>query len=328
MKKLFVTVQNHVDSQLSSFLESKKPSLLTSAIKDTIAFGGKRIRPTLLYVAYKGFGGKDDKLIWQIGAALELFHTSAIIHDDIIDNSKTRRGKPTVVEKHGLPTALLVGDLALSLANELFYNTLLTKFLSQQVSDQWYALQEEMMYGQFLDVSSNVFNLIKNNDFDKDRLEQKVMEVMEYKTARYSVERPLLLGAKLANASVKEHELLSHYGRKVGIVFQIQDDILGIFGDEKRTGKSANSDLEEGKLTLLMAKLLSVYSDRKELKTQVRNVEWVRDQLRKYRIDEECKKLASELIQEAKKSLSKTSLTKDSSRFLLSFAEYVLTRTA
>jgi len=182
-----------------------------------LAKSGKRLRPYFCYLGYIGFGGKDKKLIIKIGIALELLHLFALIHDDIMDKAKTRRGLDTIQnfilkktrDKHfSVSVALLAGDLVFSLATDL---------MPQNI--YWQKLKQELMVGQYLDIKTTI----------KKNLEEKeILKIMELKTASYTVLRPLQIGAYLAGAAKTEIEKLVDFALAAGVAFQIQDDIQGI----------------------------------------------------------------------------------------------------
>lgn len=211
--------------------------------------GGKRLRPALLYYSYKAFGGKSLHDIKNYALAIEILHSWALIHDDIMDNARIRRGKPTVIAYYerkyknknlGTSLAILCGDIALSWADELFYSSSIG---NERLSNIFSILKNEVIYGQLMDIG-------------KVATEKEIVTMVELKTARYTVEKPLRLGALLARADDSLCEILGSIGIKIGIAFQIQDDILGIFGNKILLGKSILSDLKEGKMNLLVIKTL------------------------------------------------------------------------
>lgn len=211
--------------------------------------GGKRLRPALLYASYKAFGGKSLRKVQNYALAIEILHSWALIHDDIMDNARIRRGKPTVIAYYerkykninlASALAILCGDMALSWADELFSSS---SSQDERLSRIFSTLKNEVIYGQIMDVG-------------KVSTEKEILTMIELKTARYTVEKPLLLGAILAHADESLSQVLGNIGVKIGIAFQIQDDILGVFGNKKTLGKSIISDLKEGKMNLLIVKTL------------------------------------------------------------------------
>jgi geranylgeranyl diphosphate synthase type I len=226
--------------------------------------GGKRIRPTFAWWGWRGAGGDPGSLdadpVLRAISALELVQASALVHDDLMDASLTRRGRPTVhvafAERHrvggwlgspqrfGASAAILLGDLALAWADDLFGAAGLTEPAYRRSRPVWAAMRTEMLGGQYLDVWSQATG---------DRTEDTAMRVNRFKTAAYTVERPLLLGAALADAPAPLAAAYQRFGTDLGIAFQLRDDELGVFGDPAITGKPAGDDIREGKRTVLMA---------------------------------------------------------------------------
>jgi len=317
MEDLVSKVRKNVDKKLASFLASKEQTDLMRSIQETISSGGKRIRPTLLYAAYTGGGGTDVPLIFSVGAAIELFHTFALIHDDILDNSSTRRGKPTIYKKAGLSSALLAGDLAILFANELFYSAINGMSEAQRVSHQWQLLQEEVIKGEYLDMSLTHSSSVT---------ESNIMEMMEYKTARYSFIRPLLIGSLLAGGSLQIQQSLADFGKNIGIAFQIQDDILGIFGNETITGKSVDSDILEGKMTLLMVRLIASKSPSLIDRDKLRDPRYVRNELKKREILKKCEEDVQYFLKKAIAAVEQSLLSESTQKFLLEFTQHIKSR--
>ena len=219
--------------------------------------GGKRLRPAFCFWGFVGAGGDPtNELVIDAGAALELLHAFALFHDDVMDGSLTRRGEPTTNAKfeasHGANklagesrrfgdgVAILVGDLAYVYSDQLMRNA------SPQAWTIWNELRIELNFGQYLDMLGSAMN---------ERRREKAERICRYKSGKYTIERPLHLGALLA-APTREDELipvLSTYGLPLGDAFQMRDDVLGAFGDIAITGKPVGDDLREGKPTPLMA---------------------------------------------------------------------------
>jgi geranylgeranyl diphosphate synthase type I len=217
--------------------------------------GGKRLRALFAYWGFTGAGGDPDSpLIIDVGAALELIHLAALIHDDVMDASSRRRGLPTLqvtfanlhrrlgwpgdADQFGLAAAIVLGDLALFHADLLLANA--PADAHRIVAD----LKLEMAMGQFLDLRATAA-------CEADA--ETALRIALYKTARYSVEQPLHLGACLAGRLGELAPELSLYGVPLGIAFQLADDLLGAFGDPDQTGKPVGDDARQGKPTLLHA---------------------------------------------------------------------------
>jgi geranylgeranyl diphosphate synthase type I len=224
------------------------------------ASGGKRLRACFCEQGWRAAGGGDDPRLVTAAAALEWLQASALVHDDIIDGSDVRRGQPSMHQhfaiQHrkagwlgssagfGVGAAILLGDLMLSWTDEMFRSCGLP---AQQVAaalPYLDACRTEVVAGQFLDVVAQAAG-------DSDL--ETAMRVVHFKSAKYTVERPLHLGAALAGAEPGLIAALSEFGLPIGEAFQLRDDVLGVFGDEVRTGKPAGDDLREGKRTVLLA---------------------------------------------------------------------------
>jgi len=226
--------------------------------------GGKRLRPSFLHWGFVGAGGAaDDARDVDAGAALELMHAFALFHDDVMDDAVSRRGTPTThtvfAETHaakgwagesrrfGEGVAILVGDLAFVMADQLMIDA------PRHAWAIWNELRTELNIGQLLDIVGSVRG---------DRRLDKAERICRYKSGKYTVERPLHLGAVLA-APQRADELLpalSAYGLPLGDAFQMRDDVMGAFGDEAVTGKPVGGDLREGKPTPLLARAVAAAS--------------------------------------------------------------------
>lgn len=322
-------------------IETIRPELLDffRVGAEFAAQGGKRVRPAFLFYGYKASGGKNDEAAIRSSISVELIHAGALVHDDIMDHSDLRRGRPTVHmvlgtqlgnSDTGNSMAILAGNTIFSLAGKA-----LSQFPdSARVVAARAVLDElclEVNYGQCLDVLGNQ----PGSPFERDW----IMKVMEYKTAGYTVEKPLLIGALLAGAKPEVLHALSEYGKRVGIVFQIQDDILGMFGDEQKVGKPVDSDLKEGKKTLLVfdtIEKLSKESKTGELKqflsilgnpklTQEDYV-WVQNLMVETGALDSSRDFASTLVREAKVVLENVGIDSEAREYLLGIADFMLQR--
>ena len=227
-------------------------------IRRLVLSGGKRLRPAFCHWGYVGAGGgSNDQIDIDAGAAFELMHAFALFHDDVMDDAATRRGQPTThavaAEEHaakgwagesrrfGEGVAILVGDLAFVYADRLMEGA------SPEAMRIWNELRIELNIGQYLDIIGSVQGIR-----DVDAAER----ICRYKSGKYTIERPLHLGAILA-APERSDELLpalSRYGLPLGDAFQMRDDVMGAFGDAAVTGKPVGGDLREGKPTPLLAR--------------------------------------------------------------------------
>ncbi len=224
--------------------------------------GGKRFRAAFCYWGFRAVSPDvpDEKALLRACAALELLHASALVHDDFMDASATRRGRPAThvsfdtahreagwtgsPSQYGAAAAILLGDLLLSWADELLRRCGFPLERVGAALDVFDLCRSEVIAGQFLDVSVQA-----RGRADVDT----AMTVLRYKSAKYSIERPLHVGAALAGGDDVVLEQLSAFGLPLGEAFQLRDDQLGVFGDPATTGKPAGDDLVEGKRTVLVA---------------------------------------------------------------------------
>lgn len=266
-----------VEKALADFLARQRIHLSTVdeevlPIADTVAAfvlgGGKRLRPAFAYWGYRGAGGTDSDELVATVAALELVQASALIHDDVIDGSDTRRGGPAVhrrfAARHrsrhwrgdpdgfGTAAAILLGDLCLVWSDELLHAGGLAPATLARARPVFDRMRTELTLGQYLDVLAQA---------TADTTVARAVKVARLKSASYTVERPLLLGAALADAAPAVVAGYSGYGMPLGEAFQLRDDVLGVFGDPARTGKPAGDDLREGKRTYLVAAAFEAADD-------------------------------------------------------------------
>ncbi|RKW71656.1 polyprenyl synthetase family protein [Galactobacter caseinivorans] len=259
-----------LDARLASFLEQQAEVVrqispdavpLVERIA-TLTAGGKRLRPLFAFWGSLAAGGRsDDPALPTLGAALELFQAAALIHDDLIDHSDTRRGGPSVhrrfealhresawdldAQDFGTSAAILAGDLALSMSEQLFAQALPTP----RARDLFDVMRTQVMAGQYLDVLEEQIGGSRT----PAEAVAAARTVVRFKSAKYSVENPVLLGAAQAGADEALLARLSEFALPLGEAFQLRDDELGVFGDPATTGKPAGDDLREGKRTLLIA---------------------------------------------------------------------------
>jgi geranylgeranyl diphosphate synthase type I len=225
------------------------------SLRQLVDAGGKRLRPAFCFWGFVGAGGApEDHRVIDAGAAFELLHAFALVHDDVMDGSDTRRGKVTAHidfgERHSVGTwrgearrfgegvAILIGDLS------HVYADLLLDGAHADVAPIWHELRLELNIGQYLDLLGTA---------RADRDPAVARRIARYKSGKYTIERPLHVGAALAGRFDELAEPLTAYGDPLGEAFQLRDDVLGAFGDERLTGKPVGQDLREGKPTPLLA---------------------------------------------------------------------------
>ncbi|MDL4771139.1 polyprenyl synthetase family protein [Actinomadura xylanilytica] len=261
-------VRKEINEALLAFVDRQRPGLLAISpdlsplvtALDELLSGGKRLRPLFCYWGWRGAGGGADPGIATAAASLELLQASALIHDDVMDSSDTRRGRPSVhrrfeamhrendwpgaAGRFGEGTAILLGDLCLAWSGEMFESSGLDADRLGAARTVYELMRTEVMCGQYLDMLEGTRG---------PGSVETALRVVEYKSAKYTIERPLHLGAALAGATPEVPVALSGYGLPLGIAFQLRDDVLGVFGDPAETGKPAGDDLREGKRTVLVA---------------------------------------------------------------------------
>ncbi|MGW5639418.1 polyprenyl synthetase family protein [Streptomyces sp. NPDC003832] len=229
--------------------------------------GGKRIRSQLVWWSLRACGGADESAAaaaLRIGAAIELLQSCALIHDDVMDGSALRRGRPALhtvirdsyagtaaperVGRFGDAAAVLAGDLALAWADDAVAETVLSPWTATVVRRMWSDMRTEMVAGQYLDMQGQISPV---------RSLPRALRAACLKSALYSVERPLALGAAVAGADAPTLRALCSAGRCVGMAFQLRDDLNDVFGDPRRNGKPLGGDIREGKPTYLVALALA-----------------------------------------------------------------------
>ena len=284
-----------VQSGIDAFLDDRHP-ILAEIAPDLAPFidysrdllkGGKRFRALFCYWGWQAVSGgttgfdpsafdgdgsertSDDLAAVVLAAsALEIFHAAALVHDDIMDNSDTRRGRPAAHKRFeklhsdgrwngsargfGQSSALLLGDLLLGWSDELFdsgIHRLPSQSARLDSRREFNLMRTEVTVGQYLDILEEQ----AWQSFPEAGQLSRAERVIVYKSAKYSIEAPLAIGAALGDGSAEQVRALRDFGLPLGIAFQLRDDILGVFGDPEMTGKPSGDDLREGKRTVLIA---------------------------------------------------------------------------
>lgn len=272
-------VQDAITAHLAHFLKTVSAesaeygpdaALFIDAAAHTLQ-GGKRLRARFCHSGWRAVarfadrGATESAALWDLCSALEIFQSAALVHDDLIDNSDTRRGRPAAHralesdhralewagdgEAFGRAAAILLGDLLVAWSDDLLEQSLFTHPNAHSVRLEYARMRRGVTTGQFLDIAEESAWRVNPDAEHADR----ALRVALLKSARYSIEQPLLLGALLAGADEAQQDALRAFGRPVGMAFQLRDDVLGVFGDESATGKPAGDDLREGKRTVLVA---------------------------------------------------------------------------
>lgn len=340
-------VADFVNARITKLLDEQRAQWnavderLSEAIDELarMASGGKRLRAAFCYYAWLGAGGQpeDHDRIVDVGAAFELLQTFALIHDDIMDAAATRRGQQTIhlrqgervvdeawrgePRRYGEGVALLVGDLSHVYADQLIGSS------STDARELWDELRIELNLGQYLDMRAAA-----SSEFDRPTAQR----VATFKSALYTIVRPLQLGAALAPGGRKPevHDRLDAFGRPVGQAFQLRDDLLGVLGDAKRVGKPVGDDLREGKSTELVAVAVD-RADRAQTKVLQRigqpdlsdgDIDAIIDVLRVTGAVEEIERRIDELVATAAREADNLPLNASVCETLLVLANYVAAR--
>lgn len=256
-------------AEITSHRERKVAKQVLKHIMEHNMRPAKRLRASFVYWGYKLLGGKKEKEILKTSMFIELIHTAALMHDDIMDQDDTRRGRPTSHEyyrkvyekkykggnaKHwGESMAIDAGDAAFYLGNEILSKSGFNDRLKIKALNRLFRGVVRTAWGQAFDITLEA---------QKAACEKDILDLHLAKTSVYTYETPLHVGALLAGATNRDLELISEYAIPGGIAFQLQDDILGFYGDPKKTGKPAHSDLRQGKMTLLIISALKNGSKR------------------------------------------------------------------
>jgi len=339
--------KQEVEEYLREFFNEKKKELehwssreACEILEEYTLRGGKRIRAILMIMGYRLYGGNMGRDIIKAASSLELVQSYLLIHDDIMDESELRRGKKTVhkiyedihlkrgyggsPKRFGENMGITLGDLANAYALEILSSSNFPADRKIKAIEKLNEIIEYTGYGQIIDIYSGMVEEFREED---------LLLLHRYKTARYTIEGPLILGAILAGESGKG---LEKYAISVGVAFQLHDDILGLFGNEEKLGKPVTSDLAEGKKTLLIIKALENASEeeRREIFNALGNpavtmeqLERVREIVKKTGSLDYSIKMAIRLIEEGKSALRHLEVKDEEARsFLLWLADYIIKR--
>ncbi len=344
LKEYKQDVNHEIEIYLDRIIEETKdidPFVLDAMkfFKKTILAGGKRIRPILMCVGYKAAGGTDYKEILKTSISIEFIHAFLLMHDDIIDRDDLRHGKKTMhahyrdynklfllnkdADHFGTSIAIVVGDFIYSLGNQVLFES---QFESQIIIKALNKLQKVVgltCVGEIQDV---------HMEYRKQITEDEILTMYTNKTAKYTFEGPLQLGAMLAGADNDFCENLGKYAVPIGIAFQLRDDMLGIFGNTKKTGKPVGSDIAEGKITFMVKRAYTNATrvQKKELDNLLGDQKIDASGVKKFQnimIDTGAKEFVEqymqELIQQSQKSLEKINLENNAKQFLLALSEHL-----
>lgn len=334
----------YLNEKLKEFAEiDSMGQIFTEKIRDFSVGGGKRIRPALVGLGYRAGGGDKTEDILPAAISIELLHNFFLIHDDIIDLSDIRRARPTIHKMfehwfsyileskasyqhicHSM--AILAGDLSCTMAIEALTLVSLPPERIVRSLKKLCAIGRDTVIGEGLDVI---------RPFEDEVSEETVMQIYLLKTAKYTIEGPLHLGLLFAEADEKLLQDISKYAIPVGIAFQIQDDILGVFGTEEEIGKSITSDIKEGKQTLLTAAVrrLGTETHRERLKFLFGNpnikpadIEEIKEIMRTTGALVYARSRAQSLAEEGKTRIRQLSIAGDIKEILEGLADYIVER--
>lgn len=242
-KNVYVKENAKIEKRLKLLLKRREPKSLYQPCSYILDSGGKHLRPFLVLISAKAVGGNFND-VFNAAIAVEVLHNFTLVHDDIMDNSSKRRGKPTLHKKHDLSTAILAGDSLIAIA----YENLLKD-------------SEHCVKDVISTFTQGIIEVCEGQSLDKEFEIRPIVSIKEYKKMIYKKTAALAkmccsIGAQLCGASIKQIETVSNYGKYLGMAFQIQDDLLDIIAEENELGKTVGSDLLEGKKTFLFLKAL------------------------------------------------------------------------
>ena len=346
-------LRNQIDQELSILVEKFCAELIeldpqltqvAEALKDYLA-EGKRFRSIFALIGYLGAGGELKPEIYRAAASLEFLQSSALIHDDLMDGSDTRRGKPAIHKqfekmhsaKFGSSAAILIGDLALSWNERALHESGIEVTAQIAVNPIHDVMRTELMAGQFLDVFEQTKSGSQSFSIERS------LKIARYKSGKYSIERPLHFGAALAMAGNPSNSrtlpeylvIYSEFGLPLGEAFQLRDDLLGIYGDPVKTGKPAGDDLREGKRTALIAyaydrgnqEIKALLEKKLGADLDQSEIEELRNVILETGAVSHVEELISKLSKEALASIQRDELTTESKQLLREMIDQVVNRT-
>lgn len=351
VQELMRKYKSRIDRELAIFFEERMKrvnGMNTAAVeafevlKEFNLRESKRIRPLLTIFSYKGFGGKKERSIIKAALAVELMQSFLLIHDDIIDRDEMRRGYFTVhkiyenksrkkyklerPEHYGSSLGIVIGDIASVLGSEAIISTDFPAKRKLQAVDKFNRVVINTCFGQILDI---------NSEIEQEITEKDIHDIHTLKTAIYTTEGPLHIGAILAGAKAKQLKQLSRFSIPLGKAFQIKDDILGMYGSREKIGKPIGSDIREGKRTLLIVKALEKANalqraciekclGKKDL--TMLELEAVRKIVKDSGSLDYSLGLADRYVLESKRILARIRMKKEGKKFLSDIADYMVKR--
>lgn len=302
-----------------------------SLVQELISFStkGKMLRGNFVSMAHDMYEGKNKDASISAGAALELNQSGLLIHDDIMDNDDMRRGEKSMHAKHGIPTALLMGDIAFFVSYEILSKLEIDPAIIQEIIKVY---SKEMFTVSDGQLSDNDFAEQENEPSEED-----IVRMYLHKTGRYTFVLPFIIGALIAGADKNEIKKIETFGENLGILFQMKDDELGVFQDEEKTGKPAGSDIRENKKTLVRAYIYAgaTEDDKIFLDSCFGNADLKKDDLEKLReiatknnVQEKITEIAKEYANKAFEAVETMKISDDYKKILMELIGYSLQRTS
>jgi geranylgeranyl diphosphate synthase type II len=310
-----------VNQRVASLKIPVKPAQLYNPVTYTLSLGGKRMRPLLTLLGYSLFRKNYERAL-DAAVALEVFHNFTLLHDDIMDKAPLRRGKPTVWQKWGSSTAILSGDAMLILAYELL--TAYEPVVLKNILPVFNKTALQVCEGQQLDMDFESQKKVSIADY---------LYMIELKTA-VLLGAALKLGAIIAGAKDKDAELLYEFGKNTGIAFQLQDDILDVFGEIEKVGKQTGGDIISNKKTFLLLKAFEL-ADKKTTaklklllneKDEQKKVAGVKEIYRQLDVKKLAEKEMQKFYKKALSSLEKINTDSKKKKVLINFTEQLMNR--
>jgi geranylgeranyl diphosphate synthase type I len=340
--------QTQINERLAVFLDEKVADAsristytreVAVSVKEYTLRGGKRLRPIFCIYGYKCLSDSNIEAILDVSISLELLQSSLLIHDDIMDEDELRRGEKTfhivckeLCERHfgktkstkfGESIAIVTGDLLEAYGEEVLAKSPFHSDYIKNALAAYADIVKDVGYGQILDIAAE-----RRGSFNED----EILTVHELKTASYTIEGPLHIGALLAGADDADLQILSNYGVPLGLAFQIQDDILGLFGAEEKTGKPVGSDIREGKKTLLILHALENCTEVEKAlilnalgneHVTAEEIDTVRAIVRKTGSLDYSKNLVAELTTKAVQAIEASDFRTEAKEFLINIAGFI-----
>ncbi len=342
-EKKIKSLKEKIEKELLIFLSqnlktekffNRNLNFFVDELKNFILRGGKRLRPILFITGYQAVNGENEEII-KASLSIELIEAFVLMHDDIIDRDEKRRGAPSfhilmgerLTDKHlGISAGIIGGDVLFNLGIKALIDSDFPADRKEKALKELLTAKEKCFFGELADI------ILQKKE---EATEEEFFKMVELKTASYTVELPLVMGAILGDA---EEEIITgfrKFGKELGKAFQIQDDILGTFGNPALTGKPADSDIKEGKKTLLLIYALQNATEEEKAflrktigkgKVKEEDINKVREIYKRTGALSYCKEKAKEFAQKAKEILIDLKIKKEAKDFLCEFSDFIIRR--